>query len=208
MKKAFIISLLSLATASAYAQVNENSNTPPRIDEGINLQMPPERLIALDSQTIFVDTQLSLAPMPGLGTGATCRKSAGTPKRAVPAWPSKTDYTSLTEPSCAPCYKYTTRNGLKVMECPFLLLPPQGGTPVTINETSTAAGFTLRHKAYTGNYPSCRRDPDMPKRAKVAWPKAAYTPIGDPKCAPCYQYTTKRGLKVMECPNLWFPPQP
>ena len=53
----------------------------------------------------------------------------------------------------------------------------------------------------------CMKAADMPANAKMVFPKTAYTPVQDPSCPPCYEYTTKKGLKVMECPFLWFPPE-
>ena len=138
-----------------------------------------------------------------------CRKYAEMPKGAVPAWP-KSAYIPTGNPECAPCYTYTSKHGLTIMECPGLWFLPEGskaadagtvGVQVPDNSLNVVSGNT-----YTGNYPKvCKRDPDMPRGAVPVWPKDAYTPTQSPECAPCYEYTRKSGLTVMECPFLYFP---
>jgi len=71
----------------------------------------------------------------------------------------------------------------------------------------TAGAQTATKTITSSNHAVCMKAPDMPANAKLVFPKAAYTPVQDPSCPPCYEYTTKRGLKVMECPFLWFPPE-
>lgn len=144
---------------------------------------------------------------------AKCKKAPNMPANAVPAWP-KSAYTPAGDPSCAPCYTYKTKRGLEVMECPFAYFPAEHSNstyeaPVAdVNTMSTVNTLEVQaQNTYTGNYPGCPKMPNMPKNAKLVYPKSAYTPTGDPSCAPCYEYTTKRGLEVMECPHLWFPPE-
>ncbi len=137
-----------------------------------------------------------------------CKKDPNMPKGAVPVWP-KSDYTQLQDPSCPPCYKYKSKKtGLMIMECPYLWFPAEHKDPATGEVTQTAMNGSVtvqRNNSYTGNYPICPKDPLMPANAKPVFPKSEYTPLGHPECAPCYEYTTKRGTKVMECHQLWFP---
>jgi len=135
---------------------------------------------------------------------AVCRKYERMPAGATLAWPSS-QYISKVDPQCAPCYTYVRKSGLKVMECPGLWFPPENVT----SDMTTVHPWDVNvqdHNTYTGNYPKvCKRDADMPRGAKPAFPKSEYTPTQDPSCAPCYTYTRKSGLKVMECPFLYFP---
>ncbi len=129
------------------------------------------------------------------------------PANAVAVFP-KSAYTPVEDPSCPPCYEYTTKRGLKVMECPFALFPPEkSATERTQTVTRTENNQTMAvesQNSYTGNYTSCAKELGMPAGATPVYPKSAYVPTGSADCPPCYEYTTKRGLKVMECPNLWF----
>ncbi|MFI5196004.1 MAG: hypothetical protein ACHQD8_02850 [Chitinophagales bacterium] len=130
---------------------------------------------------------------------ANCKRYPGMPAYAAPAWP-KTPYIAKGDPECAPCYTYTTKHGLAVMECPGLWFLPEGTTTQNLNVTS--------ENVYMGNYPkTCKRDPDMPKGAVPGWPKSPYVATQDPQCAPCYTYTSKHGLEIMECPFLYFLPE-
>lgn len=132
-----------------------------------------------------------------------CKKDPNMPKDAKPAWPESV-YTPLEDPACPPCYKYTSKLGHGVMECPFLRFPAEHNQQGTANEPMFAAPGT---ETRAGNYPPvCRKAPDMPKNAKPAWPESSdYTPLQDPSCPPCYTYTSKLGHEVMECPFLRFP---
>jgi len=137
---------------------------------------------------------------------AVCRKYPDMPKGAKPAWPKTTPYVSNVAPQCAPCYTYTRKSGLKVMECPGLWFLPEGAGKDNGNTVQTDGMNVQAQNVYTGNYPKvCKRDPNMPANAVPVWPKGEYTPTQDPACAPCYEYTTKHGLGVMECPYLYFP---
>ena len=168
MKRAFIITLLSLATASAFAQTEDASNSATNHE--------------------------------------VCKRDPNMPANAKPAWP-KSAYTPTQDPSCAPCYTYTRKSGLKVMECPFLLFPPEHRNSKEVSMQTSNGNLNVQSgKTYTGHYSAtCKRDPLAPKGAKPAWPKSEYIPVGNTACAPCYEYTTKRGLKVMECHNALFP---
>ena len=127
------------------------------------------------------------------------------PLGAQPAWPKTTPYVSNVAPQCAPCYTYTTKRGLKVMECPGLYFKPEGKTQAAVDPSNNEVNIQTP-RAYTGNYPKvCKRDPDMPAHAVPVWPKTEYIPTQDPECAPCYEYTSKHGVAVMECPFLYFP---
>ena len=130
------------------------------------------------------------------------------PANAVPAWP-KSAYTPAPsqDPSCAPCYEYTNKRGTVIMECPFLVFQSEGtgillpGTSMTT--TSSSIDVQAEH-TYTGNYPACSKKL-YPAHTTPVWPKTAYTPTGNPDCAPCYEYTNKRGTVIMECPYVVFP---
>ena len=125
------------------------------------------------------------------------------PAYAVPAWP-KTPYIAKGDPECAPCYTYTTKHGLSVMECPGLWFLPENGTA-----TQTAENLNVyTGNTYTGNYSkTCKRDPNMPVGAVPAWPTSPYVSTQAPECAPCYTYTSKHGIEIMECPFLYFLPE-
>ena len=119
------------------------------------------------------------------------------PAKAVQVFP-KDAYIPLEDKSCPPCYQYRGIHGTMVMECPFILPAQPGNTgsgPQTTNIDLQS------QNTYTGNYPACNKIQGMPANAKLVYPRATYLPAGNPACAPCYEYTTKRGLKVMECPN-------
>jgi hypothetical protein len=128
---------------------------------------------------------------------------------AVPAWP-KSAYVPTGNPDCAPCYEYTRKSGIRTMECHHLWFAPEGSNTTRETNSTTQNGTreqlnVQREGSYGGNYPAvCKRDPGTPANAKPAWPKSAYIPTGNPSCAPCYEYTRKSGLKVMECHHLWF----
>jgi hypothetical protein len=139
------------------------------------------------------------------GTDKVCKPLANMPKKAVQVWPQSA-YVPLSDPKCAPCYEYKGKFGTTVMECPqarFLL----ENDNVTDRSNAVNAGNNNNvsmeaQSAYTGNYPICRKPANMPANAVMVWPKGEYTPTGDPKCAPCYQYRTAKGTEVMECPYL------
>jgi hypothetical protein len=59
----------------------------------------------------------------------------------------------------------------------------------------------------TTNHAVCKSFPNMPANAVPVWPKGTYTPLEDPACPPCYEYTSKHGTRRMECPYLRFPPE-
>lgn len=156
---------------------------------------------------------------------AVCKSFPNMPAHAVPVFPASA-YTPLEDPSCPPCYKYRSKYGYMVMECPYLRFPPEHGNkevtaaeairvPYNSNsldaEATTVQTNTIQAEtqhAYTGNYPAvCLRSPNMPKGAVPVFPVSAYTPLEDPSCPPCYEYRSKYGYKVMECPFLRFPPE-
>jgi len=132
------------------------------------------------------------------------------PANAVAAWPKST-YTAspVQDASCAPCYEYTNKRGTAIMECPFLVFPSQSAEVILPGQSAvtTVPGNNLdiqTEHAYSGNYPACSKDL-YPAHTKPVWPKAAFKPTGNPNCAPCYEYTNKRGTVIMECPYLVFP---
>lgn len=145
---------------------------------------------------------------PDATSNPVCKGVANMPARSVRVWP-RAAYIPLESPSCPPCYEYTRRSGLKVMECPFLLLPAGGSNPGVNTVQADAGGHPDVQAAsyYAANYPTCKRAPDMPANGKAVWPKSDYTAVGNPACPPCYEYTKRSGLKVMECPDLWLPPE-
>ncbi|MCW3121503.1 MAG: hypothetical protein JWQ38_995 [Flavipsychrobacter sp.] len=98
--------------------------------------------------------------------------------------------------SDTPCYMYK-KNGLVVVDCPGVWFTPQTVTNEDINVQSQGT--------YMGNYPESKVEAPIPANAVPVYPKGAYTPLTDG--APCYQYKTKKGLQVMECHGLWFPPE-
>jgi hypothetical protein len=142
------------------------------------------------------------------------------PVNAVPATPSS-PYVALQNP---PCYKYVSRRGLKVMECPGARFLPEGestdATARNLNRENTPRvnrenSFDLRENngnldvqrqnTYMGYYNNLQSlYPEAPKNAVPAWPSSPHTEIMNP---PCYSYTNKRGIKVMECPGARFEPE-
>ena len=101
------------------------------------------------------------------------------------------------------------------MECPFANFiydkkATAATSPVTVPSSvaDNSADVTFeRQGSYTGEYPkACKLDANMPANAKPAWPKSNYISLVSPQCAPCYTYTNKRGLDIMECPGLIFIP--
>jgi hypothetical protein len=123
-----------------------------------------------------------------------CRKAPNMPTRAIPAWPQEA-YIPLEDKSCAPCYEYRSKRGTMRMECPFIMPVAPGYT------TNTTTVDVQGQNTYTGNYPVCKEELHMPANAKAVFPSSEYTSLGTPGCAPCYEYTTRHGLTVMECPN-------
>jgi len=178
MKKTFLISLLTLGAVTMYAQSDNNSTN---------------------------------------NNGAVCKKFQNMPANAVAVWP-KGAYTPLEDPSCAPCYEYKSKHGVMIMECPYLQFPAEHSTadagamntdyvaPVTTAQANSNESVAMQgQNSYTGNYPVCKRDPDMPANATPVWPKGQYTPLENQACAPCYEYRSKHGVMIMECPYLQFP---
>ncbi len=148
---------------------------------------------------------------------AVCKSFPDMPSNAHPVWP-KVTYTALEDPFCPPCYEYISKHGTDRMECPYLRFPPEHSTPTAgtynMNDESALppdAGTPITvqsSRTYTGNYPAvCKSFPDMPANAHPVWPKGAYTPLEDPSCPPCYEYRSKHGTLRMECPYLRFPPE-
>ncbi len=105
-----------------------------------------------------------------------------------------------------PCYMYE-KHGLVVLECPGVLFTPEGGTldqgvPTAVSLQDDGSINVQSSNSYTGNYPKINID--VPANATPVYPKGDYTPLV--QGPPCYEYTTKNGLVVMECPGLLFPP--
>ena len=140
-----------------------------------------------------------------------CQKDPNMPVNAKLSWPEG-PYVPTQDASCAPCYTYTNKNGLKIMECPYLtFLPPEGAIDRSNSNVAVVGQGSdinvITERSYTGEYPkTCKRDPDMPANAKLAWPKGPYVSLVQKSCAPCYTYKNKRGLEIMECPGLVFLP--
>lgn len=170
-----------------------------------------KKAIILSFLSFAVLNAIAQTDAPAVSGNAVCNRIPNMPAHAARVWP-KSAYIPIGEPaSCPPCYEYKTKHGLVVMECPFLWFPPE-------NEPSAEGAVTAQtepdgsveiqgQNTYSGNYPACKKETNMPANAKMVWPASAYIPLGNPTCPPCYEYTRKSGLKVMECPNLWFPPE-
>ena len=107
-----------------------------------------------------------------------------------------------------PCYMYK-KHGLVVLECPGILFIPQGVTtdvPSTVSVEGDGTITVQSSSTYTGNYPKTYKvDFTVPANATPVYPKGPYTPLV--QGPPCYEYTTPKGLVVMECPGAWFPPE-
>ena len=164
--------------------------------------------------TIIITALLSFATIGSNAQSAktSCQRPADMPANAVMVYP-RSAYTPLGDPACPPCYQYTTKRGLQVMECPYATFNADqtpSVTPIPLVTTQNGNNSTidvLSQNTYTGNYPVCKRDPDMPANAWLVWPKTAYKSNGNPACAPCYEYKSKNGILVMECPDVTFLPE-
>ena len=143
-----------------------------------------------------------------------CLKDPNMPAGAKLTWPAS-EYVSAMDPSCPPCYTYTSKYGTDIMECPFVTFFPKQESRVAADNTVHPAEDNMvngmnviAERSYTGEYPkSCKLDPHMPANAKPSWPESAYVSLVAPQCAPCYTYTNKNGLVIMECPGLIFLPE-
>ncbi len=141
-----------------------------------------------------------------------CMSDPDMPANAVLVWPESA-YTPVADESrsCPPCYEYKDKRGHSIMECPFAIFSSQtkgdllNGTPAvtTISEVNGEINVQTVN-TYIGNYPACSKNLYPPHSTPV-WPKSAYTPTGNPNCAPCYEYTSWKGTAVMERPYLVFP---
>jgi hypothetical protein len=159
---------------------------------------------------IIIMSVLSLSTSVGFAQNANhnrCQPPTDMPANATPVFPESA-YTSAGDPSCPPCYEYTTKRGLKVMECPDLLFKTES-TEINVAKTAQTSNnndmAVQSESSYTGNYPvNCSKDLNMPANAWPVWPKSDYRATSNTACAPCYEYRTKNGLLVMECPNLIF----
>ena len=138
-----------------------------------------------------------------------CQRDPNMPANAKLSWPQG-PYVPTQDASCAPCYTYINKNGLTIMECPYLTFLPSDGAGVQPSSDMGQGSDVkvITERSYTGEYPkTCKRDPDMPANAKLAWPKSPYVSLVQKSCAPCYTYKNKHGLQIMECPGLIFLPE-
>ncbi|MCD6011575.1 MAG: hypothetical protein K0Q79_1437 [Flavipsychrobacter sp.] len=124
-------------------------------------------------------------------------------------------FTVVKEPAC---YLYKTPKGLEVMECPGILFAEAPSLGIVVNGRNDAGDRAVTtdnanirsERAYLGNYPhrsALQKDiprVEIPANATPAYPTTQYIQLTDP---PCYTYTNKRGLEVMECHGALFPPQ-
>ncbi len=108
--------------------------------------------------------------------------------------------------SDTPCYMYK-KNGLVVVDCPGIWFTPQPAENVqTVKYIRSNNDINVQSQnTYMGYYPKIDPQENMPANAVPVYPKGDYTPLTNQP--PCYQYKTKKGLDVMECHGLWFPPE-
>lgn len=110
--------------------------------------------------------------------------------------------------SDTPCYMYK-KNGVVVVNCPGVWFPPEVNDKSQNRQTRDDINENIDIQtsgSYLGYYPQSRNiDVKVPENATPAYPSGAYTPLTNE--APCYTYKTKKGLEVMECHGLWFPPE-
>lgn len=140
-----------------------------------------------------------------------CKRPANMPKGAKMVFP-KSDYTALEDPACPPCYEYRSKHGYLVMECPYLRFAPEhsGKSEALVTQKNVIDGSieVQSRGEYGGNYPAvCKKFPNMPAGATPVFPASNYTPLQDPSCPPCYEYKSRYGYMVMECPYLRFAPE-
>ena len=160
--------------------------------------------LCLASMSGYAQYQYSTKNLPPL-------KNDGKRVAVTPAFDQP--YTVVSEPAV---YVYKRKDGLVVMECPGILFAPEHGTATVAENSSyqttldvTGDNTNVRSEnTYMGNYPGSTAryiiHTVIPANAVPAYPSTPYTQLQDP---PCYQYTTKRGLVVMECHGLRFPPE-
>ena len=159
--------------------------------------------------TFYADAQATNTPV--RVNDVVCKTDPDMPANAVRVWP-KSAYTPTQDPSCAPCYQYKNKYGHTIMECPFLIFSPAdenvipGAAVINVQATDNGDVNVQSQNTYTGNYPACDRS-RFPKYSTPVWPKSAYIPTGNPNCPPCYEYTSKHGVAIMECPYLVFLPE-
>ena len=200
MKTTILVSVLCLSAMGSYAQSQDNS------DNTAEKQAIKERAIS-----IYEQTNGNMGPGTRMHYKSTYSNIHAAypdaPANAVPATPSA-PYVALQDP---PCYKYKTKRGLEVMECPGARFLPDGKTNSigdNATEEQTAGNISVnRERTYLGYYGSVHAlYPEAPKNAVPAWPSAStdYEALQDP---PCYKYINKRGLEVMECPGARFAPE-
>ncbi len=110
--------------------------------------------------------------------------------------------------SDSPCYMYK-RHGIVVLECPGVVFIPETGdncegpTGVALQDNGT---FRIENtNVCTGGHSTetFKVNYEMPAGATPVYPASPHTPLV--QGAPCYEYATKSGLVVMECPGLIFP---
>ncbi len=159
-------------------------------------------LLCLAALTCFAQTRYTTNDHPTL-------KNNGQRIVVTPAFSEP--FTIISEPAC---YMYK-RHGLVVLECPGVLFTSPASLASTESQappfvTTDNITTTERSRSFTGNYPTRTNNVNIflnpariPSNAVPAWPSTPYVELSDP---PCYRYTNKRGLKIMECPGLRLPP--
>jgi hypothetical protein len=126
--------------------------------------------------------------------------------KAIPVTPAfSVPYKVMSNPAC---YMYK-KHGLVVLECPGVWFEPEKEVVQSAarrNGWQTNGNMNVEYESnYTGRYPqNLKPDPEMPANAVPVWPESSATPTLNP---PCYKYKTKKGLEVMECHGLLFPPK-
>ena len=192
MKPIIIISLLCLSAAGSYAQSNDNTTDRQAIKER--------------ATAIYERTNGNMGAVTQMHYNSTYSNVHAlypdAPANAVPATPSS-PYVALQNP---PCYKYKNSRGLEVMECPGARFLPDGNaTEATVTNEPSGNLSVQKEGTYLGYYNNIHSlYPQAPANAVAAYPTGPYTELQNP---PCYSYTNKRGLKVMECPGARFEPE-
>ena len=166
-------------------------------------------LICLASMNSFAQYKYTTNDHPKLKIG-----------QVIPLTPAFNEpYTVTSEPAC---FMYKRPSGMEVMECPGIIFAPEQqvdaylGNPAR-NSVSPENIDVNNERVYTGNYPSVNnpvvnnysirytvKNSKIPANAVPAYPTTPYVQLQDP---PCYKYTTRKGLKIMECNGAIFPPE-
>jgi hypothetical protein len=166
-------------------------------------------LLCIASMSSYAQYKYTTNDHPKLKTG-----------EVIPLTPAFNEpYTVTSEPAC---FMYKRPSGVVVMECPGVVFGPEQQVAASLynqpgNNVTTENIDVNNSRAYTGNYPTVNnpvlsnysntytiKNARIPANAVPAYPTTPYIQLQNP---PCYKYTKRNGLKIMECNGVIFPPE-